>query len=67
MVRYIIEKIINNGYAHGVQVLIDENGEPKIFTSEDEARKWLVNNDEEYNNIPITQLINHYKIKPHII
>lgn len=67
MIRYIIEKTVNNGYAYGVQVLTDEDGRPKTFTSEKEARQWLIDNNENYNNIPITQLIDHYAIKPYII
>jgi hypothetical protein len=59
MIRYIIEKTVNNGYAHGVQVLTDNSGNPRGFTSETEAKQWLIDNDKES--------IDCCTIKPYVI
>lgn len=59
MIRYIIEKSIDNDYAYGTMTLMD-NDKPKTFSSETEAQKWLK------DNIP-TNLIGHYNIKPYVI
>ena len=66
LVRYIIEKTIHGEYAQGVEILMDGD-KPRTFSSEAEARRWLMDNDEDFNRIPITQLIDHYNIKPYVI
>lgn len=44
-----------------------EDGKPKTFVSEDAARKWLIENDENFNRIPMTHLIDYYNIKPYVV
>lgn len=67
MIRYVIEKQINNDYAHGVMILTEKNGSPKTFASKDKAFEWLVNNDEDIRDIPLIHIPYYYNIRPHII
>lgn len=67
LIRYIIEKTIHEyEYGHGVMTLM-EDGKPKTFVSEDTAMKWLIENDENFNRIPMTHLIDYYNIKPYVV
>jgi hypothetical protein len=61
LVRYIIEKTIND-YAYGLLILKGDNGKPKKFTTESEAKDFLLGlgiSEQE-----ITEL---YHIKPYVI
>lgn len=60
MIRYIIEKVICNDYAHGVMTLT-ENDKPKTFTSKELAAKYLSD-----LNIPKKDIAEFYNIKPFI-
>lgn len=62
MIKYIIEKIICDDYAHGCMVLTDENGNPMTFTTEDEANNYLCTLKISAGNIT-----EFYNIKPCII
>lgn len=66
MIRYVVEKNIIHEYATGVMTLMDGNN-PKTFSSQQEAKQWLVNNDDDYCRIPIVELADYYSIKPYII
>lgn len=66
MIRYIIEKTVNDAYVSGVVTVMDGD-KPRTFTSPKEAINWLMDNDEEYRSLPIVHLVNHYNIKPYVI
>jgi hypothetical protein len=66
LIRYIVEKVIQNEYGQGTMTLMEED-RPKTFVSKEAACKWLIKNDEEFNRIPIIHLIDYYNIKPYVI
>ncbi len=61
MVRYIIEKTIND-YAHGLFILKDDNGKPRKFTTESEAKDFLIG-----LGISEQEIAELYHIKPYVI
>ena len=67
MIKYIVEKNIEDSYAHGVKTLVNENGNIKTFISEEEAIQWLIHNDEEFCSIPVIKIRDYYNIKPYVI
>ena len=66
MIRYIIERNILDEHGSGV-VTLTENGRPRTFVSESDALQWLMENDEDFCNIPIIKLIDYYNIKPYVV
>lgn len=65
LIRYIIEKFINNehGYGHGYSVLMDGN-RPRTFISNKAAFNWLIENNPE---LKPKHLNIYYNIKECII
>ena len=66
MLRYIIQKNVNNDYCHGY-VTIMEHGKPKTFMSKQLAYDWLMKNDKDFATIPLKELAKFYVIKPYIV
>lgn len=61
MVRYIVEKIICDNYAHGYMTLMEDN-KPKTFISKKAANDYLTS-----LKISAKEIAEVYNIKPYVI
>ena len=66
MIRYIVQKNINNDYCYGYVTLMEQNN-PKTFISYKSAFDWLVKNDKDFVNLPLMEVARIYNIKPYIV
>ena len=67
MIRYIIQKHINADYCYGYITIMESQDKPKTFVSYDSALQWLIDNDEDFVNLPIIEVVKIYDIKPYIV
>lgn len=67
MIRFVIEKYIHNGYAHGYATLTKENGEARTFSSLEAAVQWLRENDKSLKEASLKEISKTYNIKPYIV
>ena len=56
-------KYVSNGFCHGYVDICDEKGETMVWTTEEEARKWLEENSG-YSCLEVA--LRYYEIKPYI-
>lgn len=68
LIRYIVEKYIDNGfgYGHGYAILMDGD-KPRTFVNDRAAFNWLVENDPEFAILSVKYLSLYYNIKEHVI
>ena len=67
MIRYIIQKYINEDYCHGYITIMETQDKPKTFISHESAFQWLIDNDKDFANLPLMEAAKIYDIKPHIV
>ena len=46
---------------------MESQDKPKTFVSYDSALQWLIDNDEDFVNLPIIEVAKIYDIKPYIV
>lgn len=63
LIRYVIEKYINDTFCHGKVLLTNKDGRPVTFSTEESAKEWLIKN----MNISADKVADYYNIKPHVV